>query len=552
MKSGDTMALGVHQNALERVCGQRSRVAIIIPVYRNGRFLAPLFKSFKQNPQATPFEIVTVFDGDKKRPTPGRQVVFPENTGYPHANNVGVRHVSPSVEYLCLLNADTRVRGDWLDRMVDYMDKHTDVAVCGNKHLNPNGRIDSLGSEWDYENGNFRHVGRHCEHHSDEKLEAVERDMVTFACVLIRRSVWEKLGGFDEHFKKAYWEDADFCMRVRNAGHKIVCLMGSTIIHYCGSSNAVHGKHAANNRKIFHKRWVETGMVDKFAKQRGKHIHKGKVVACYIVLNEVEYIAASLESIYGFADRIVIVEGGNDFAVKAGWCGVDKHSTDGTIEAIQSFPDPANKIKLIQGQWKDKAEQRNIYVDELKDGDWMFLMDGDEVFSDMGLWRLSALMHRHDSITVAFHSFWNDFDTVGTGKWDEYRQAKIVRWRKGYHYRDHNCPSNAAGELIMQTRSALHVDEKLFHHYSWVKPLEKLRAKADYYTYQVGGVRKDYIDKVFLAWREDPKGVVKKYGTHPYGGGGVTKFLGKHPKPIQRRIERGEFAWIDTPNGDAK
>ena len=349
------------------------------------------------------------------------------------------------------------------------------------------------------------------------------------------------LGGVIAH-------NTDFCMKARQLGWKIYCVPQSVVKHHVGGSKSFVRGGRAHTKKIFVDRWVNTGLVDKYRHQMGVRHQDSPVVACYIVLNEEEYIQASLESIYDFVDRIVIVEGGNDFAVKAGWCDSSKRSTDYTVERIQEFPDPQGKIKLIQGSWATKVDQRNAYADLLEPGEWMLLMDGDEVFLESGLWRLSALMHSYDIIMPGFYLFWNNFHTLGTSVWNDFLQSKAVRWHKGFRYLNHNCPSDTSGKLIVRRdayRKWRSSNERLYCHYSWVKPLEKLRVKAEYYRHQGGhpAVVKDYMNKVFLAWRQDPAGVEKMYGTHPYGAGETMEFPLRHPKSISRRMDAGEFDW---------
>jgi len=230
--------------------------------------------------------------------------------------------------------------------------------------------------------------------------------------------------------------------------------------------------------------------------------------------------------------------------VGAGMCGPDKRSTDGTIEAVKAVDDPQNKIELITGQWANKEEQRNAYASRLRPGDWMILVDADEVFYEAGLWRLSALMHQHDVISPGFDLFWNDFSTVARGVWDRFPQIKAVKWREGYRYRDHNCPCDKDGALI--SRNVYKTPERLYAHYAWVKPMEKLRQKAAYYERQPGArerFRPQYIDKVFIPWRRDPARIISTFGSHPFGGGTADPFLGRHPEPMARRIRNGELAW---------
>ena len=526
-------------------------VSLIVPLYRSARFLPGLLKSLEGS-DPTPYEPIFVSDGDGRHDVPGKLIVLQKNHGFAAAVNEGARHATG--QFLCLLNADVEVTRNWLAPMLRLMKESSDVGAVGNRNLDGRGRIDSVGSEFSYRTGSFEHllIGR-ADTPSPERDTAAERDMITAACLLLRRSLWEELGGFDEAYRIAYFEDTDLCMRIRAAGYRVLYCPDSAVIHHKGHSGAVRHPFYRQNKARFHKRWVEPGLVDKFARRRGRKVHDGDVVACYIVLNEEEFIQASLESVYPLADRILIVEGGNDYAVAAGWCGPDKRSTDGTVEAIRSFNDPGGKVELIQGAWRDKVEQRNAYARRLNPGDWMILMDGDEVFHESGLWRLSYLMHHHDVIMPGFHLFWNNFETLGTGIWEDFLQTKAVRWQAGYHYRDHNEPCDAAGRPLGSLpnrrtwpRPTGGGEERLYAHYSWVKPIAKLRAKAAYYEHQPGSaerMRPNYIDDVFLPWRENPPAIVQQLGTHPFGGGGAARFDGTHPEPIRRRIEAGEFAW---------
>ena len=526
-------------------CPERRGVAVsvIVPMFRSAAFLPKLIASLEGS-DSTPRELIFVSDGDGRPDVPDKLIVLPENRGFAAAVNAGARHATG--EFLCLLNADVEVHENWLAPMVRFIASASDVGAVGNCNLDGQGRIDSIGSE-------FSHATGHCEHiligspdvPGPQRNAVAERDMITAACLLVRRSAWERIGGFDEAYRIGYFEDSDLCMRLRQAAYRILYCPDSVITHHKNHSGAGRHRFYPQNMDRFHRRWVRTGLVDKFARRRGRKVHDGDVVACYIILNEEEYIQASLESIYPLADRIVIVEGGNDYAVAAGLCNPDKRSADSTVERIKAFPDPDGKIELIQGAWKDKADQRNAYAERLRTGDWMVLMDGDEVFYEAGLWRLSALMHKHEIIQPGFHLFWNDLETLGTDVWERYPQVKVVRWREGYHYRDHNCPSDGQGRLITAARRPRLVNEPLYAHYAWVKPLAKIRKKAAYYELQPGArerMRRNYVEDVFLAWRRRPLETVSRFGTHPFGGGGAAPFLGEHPAPIRRRLDAGELS----------
>ena len=523
-------------------------VSIIIPNKNTAKFLPALYDTIDKNTGKVSYEIVLVTDGDAPyKPQVGTEIVLEQTLGYSGANNAAFAVADKGSEFICLLNADVEVEENWLQPLVDFLRMNEDVGIAGSMQHRFNGRIESLGSRWDWSTEHFPHIGYGKIKHPDMDAPC-EREMITFSAVLIRRDVWTQVGGLDTIFGAGYWEDSNFCLKARELGWRIFCVPESKVKHHVGGSKSVPRGMRERNQKIFRNRWVYNGLVDKFRHQIGIRHHKNKIVACYIVLNEEEYIQASLESIYDFVDEIVVVEGGNNYAIDAGLCGADKRSTDHTVERIQSYPDPQKKIKLIQGDWATKTDQRNAYADRLRAGDWMFLMDGDEVFFEDGLWRASALMHHFDIIMPGFYLFWNDFYTIGTSVWESFLQTKIVHWREDFKYINHNCPSDSTGKLIVRNpayKKWRHQGERLYAHYSWVKPVDKLRAKAEYYRHQKGHspVVSDYMEKVFLAWRTDPKTVEHRFGTHLYGGGETRRFDRAHPDAIAKRIESGEFTW---------
>jgi len=68
-------------------------------------------------------------------------------------------------------------------------------------------------------------------------------------------------------------------------------------------------------------------------------------------------------------------------------------------------------------------------------------------------------------------------------------------------------------------------------------PSEKCR----YYVAQNKGEGKgafpaDYMERVFIPWRDDPERIEREFGTHPYGGGGTQAFAGEHPEAVARRM----------------
>jgi GT2 family glycosyltransferase len=80
---------------------------------------------------------------------------------------------------------------------------------------------------------------------------------------MLRRRLFEDLGGFDEHFAPAYYEDTDLAFRIRARGLKVVYEPRSVVIHYEGASHGTDTgsgvkAHQISNQVLMHERWKET------------------------------------------------------------------------------------------------------------------------------------------------------------------------------------------------------------------------------------------------------------------------------------------------------
>ncbi len=168
-----------------------------------------------------------------------------ENAGYTKANNQGIE-ISKG-KYILLLNSDTLVTDGALNKLVLYLDEHADVGIVGCKLLNDDGSLQHYCSfyptlktefaskiylhkimpwtRWakEYINDNWRHD-------TDKSV-----DWVTGAALLTRREIIDDIGGLDEKIYMFY-EDAEFCLRTRNAGWDVRHIPDAVIIHLWGGS----------------------------------------------------------------------------------------------------------------------------------------------------------------------------------------------------------------------------------------------------------------------------------------------------------------------------
>ncbi|MGC9333114.1 MAG: glycosyltransferase family 2 protein [Anaerolineae bacterium] len=170
------------------------------------------------------------------------------NRGFTAANNQGL--AASRGRFLLLINPDTQVVGDALAAMVRTMEAHPQVGVLGPRLLYPDGspqpsrrRFPTFATalvestvvqEWWRDNRILRHY--YMADAPDDNGRTQQVDWLVGACLLVRREVYEQVGGLDEGFFM-YSEELDWCRRIKEAGWDIVYYPGATVIHHEGKSS---------------------------------------------------------------------------------------------------------------------------------------------------------------------------------------------------------------------------------------------------------------------------------------------------------------------------
>ncbi|MBI1947089.1 MAG: glycosyltransferase family 2 protein [Deltaproteobacteria bacterium] len=173
------------------------------------------------------------------------------NGGYGFGNNVALRHAlaSPSPpEYCWLVNSDAFVEPGALAALVHYLDLHPEVGIAsGYVHGtdgSPHTAAFTFPSVWSEIEGSARfgpisrllaarRVARAVPERSTDDV-----DWVSGASMMIRRSVLERVGLFDETFF-LYFEETDLCRRARAAGFRIAFVREASVAHLHGASTGV-------------------------------------------------------------------------------------------------------------------------------------------------------------------------------------------------------------------------------------------------------------------------------------------------------------------------
>lgn len=224
------------------VSGQ-NLVSIIIPNRDKVGLLRRCIESLTKVTAYKKFEIVVVENGSKEGETfqyyeeiqqqgKSRVVVFDQPFNYSAVNNFGARHAAGSL--LLFLNNDTEaIDPEWLEEMVRWAER-PEIGAVGAKLLYPDRRIQHAGVVVGL-SGFAGHVYSGCREGEWGSFGSSEwyRDFlaVTGACVLVRREVFEKAGGFDERFELC-GSDVEFCLRLREHGYRIVYTPFAKVLHH--------------------------------------------------------------------------------------------------------------------------------------------------------------------------------------------------------------------------------------------------------------------------------------------------------------------------------
>ena len=170
---------------------------------------------------------------------------------YSDINNVGVK--AAKGEYVLLLNNDISViTEDWIEQLLMYAQRD-DVGAVGAKLLYPDktiqhaGIILGLGAD---RTAGHEHYGLDYEHlgYMGRLYYARNTTAVTGACLLIRKSIYEEVGGLDTSFAVSY-NDVDFCLRVRKKGYLNVFTPLAELYHYESASRG--SDQSSKNRDRF-------------------------------------------------------------------------------------------------------------------------------------------------------------------------------------------------------------------------------------------------------------------------------------------------------------
>lgn len=176
------------------------------------------------------------------------------NLGFAGGNNVGIR--AARGEFVILLNNDTYVTRGWARDLIRPMQRQADIGMTG-PLTNMAGNEQKIAIAY----SNMEEMAQASAAFTAPRRRTLFPTVnLAFFCVAIRRSVIEQVGELDEGYGTGYFEDDDYCMRVRRAGHRLAVCDDVFVHHHHSASFNLIGDAAKaalmkRNRRIFEKRW---------------------------------------------------------------------------------------------------------------------------------------------------------------------------------------------------------------------------------------------------------------------------------------------------------
>lgn len=221
------------------------KLSIVILNYNVRYFLELALKSVHAAISEIEAEIIVVDNNSSDGSCEMVKAMFPkvilienkENFGFSKGNNIGVN--AAKGEYLCILNPDTVVAEDTFTKLLEFADNKQQLGIVGCRLMNGSGlflpeskrNIPTVSVSLKKILGNpDKYYATQLSHESQGEV-----DILVGAFMLIKKSVYNAVGGFDEDYFM-YGEDIDLSYKVLTSGYKNYYFGDTTIIHFKGES----------------------------------------------------------------------------------------------------------------------------------------------------------------------------------------------------------------------------------------------------------------------------------------------------------------------------
>lgn len=255
------------------------KIAIILLNYNNYIDTIECIKSIKENTNKDNFdyEIIVVDNKStneslsKLKEVEGITLIeAEENAGFSAGNNVGIKYaIENKSDYILLLNNDTVITENSIDKMYSELKKHDDIGImsCRIMYFDDKELINCCGGKISYLKGTAVIYNKGKKYKGNDKQELIYTDFTTGCCMLMKSELIQEIGLLPEEYFM-YYEDVDFCAKVQKSGYKIgVCL--NAVIYHKESAASGGGENTfaihwnTRNRIIFINKYGCYGIITK-------------------------------------------------------------------------------------------------------------------------------------------------------------------------------------------------------------------------------------------------------------------------------------------------
>ena len=247
-------------------------LAIIIPVFNAYEYLYKCLLSLEKACGSVSYRVYVVDNGSKQQDRKAfwssnselvdKLMTFDRPLGFPQANNIGVSAVREE-KYLLFLNSDCFMSPNSIEIMVNKLRENSKIGAVGPKLIFPvdgnmgkGGTVQHAGLDFDTQ-GRPTHTFIGWPTDNPKVNKAGEVDCLTGACLLTRKSLFDKAKGFDQDYGLGTYEDVSLCLNIRDQGYIIYYEPTAVGEHYVGTSAKENNIQFPlnNNFYLFSHKW---------------------------------------------------------------------------------------------------------------------------------------------------------------------------------------------------------------------------------------------------------------------------------------------------------
>jgi len=396
-------------------------VSVIIPLFNKLDYTKRCLKSIFSQTEYPDYEVILIDNGStdgsrefiraqRKKNNKIRVILNEKNEGFARANNRAARQAKG--QFLLFLNNDTQVTEGWLKALVNVAQDNPLVGAVGSKLLYPDGAIQHAGI-WLLEHrpsaDPLLAVNSFAKQPGDfpSANKAMTYQALSAACILVDKSLFEEIKGFDQGFWNGY-EDVDLCLRMGEKGRKIVYEPDSVVIHYESQSGKERFSKVKENIDRLHKKWLGKVTVDYIVETDKKIIptRAGKIAPYKYLLkaqnekikplvsivlltfNALEYTKQTYESIRAhtrYPYEIIFV---------------DNASTDGTQNYLKTLQKKDKKVTVVFNKKNKGFSAGNNQGAKKAKGEYVLFLNNDVLVAAGWLENLVAALESDDGIAM--------------------------------------------------------------------------------------------------------------------------------------------------------